>query len=283
MDTDVDEIIEANDLHDRMTWKSAPWFAWDLETTGPDPRTDRPLQYGYASQADRDAPIITGEVWINPERKTTDDFLQLTPEELEGIRIAPTFKEHAPYIASTFLREKVLMGWNCGNRFDPAGRGFDCPMFAMECQRVGRVVPTARVIDGMAIACQVVTPRPEKWTLAALAKHFDISFPSQAHRAGADAFVTLSIMQRMVKDLPDDLDKVHELVDRWVGLSWWLRETPRGLEVNCGKHQGMLLKDLALQPDRYGKRGGYLRWALGLGDLPEAVRGSFEKALEDAR
>lgn len=276
---DIEAYFEAQHLEQRMTWKQAPWFAWDLETTGADARKDRPLQYGYARQEERGGPIVTGEVWINPERKPSDDFLKLTPEELEAIRIAPTFREHAPYITSTFRRETVLMGWNCGNRFDPNGRGFDCPMFAAECKRVGWHLPTARVIDGMAVACQLVSPRPEAWKLPDMAKRFGIAFPSQAHRAGADSFVTLSIMERMAEHLPDDLSEVHELVDRWVGLSWWLRETANGLEVNCGKHKGMLLEDVARMPDRNGQPGGYLRWALSLDDLSEAVRAEFKRAL----
>lgn len=87
---DIEAALEARHFEQRMTWKQAPWFAWDLETTGHDPTKDRPLQYGYARQEKRGGSIVTGEVWINPERKPTDDFLKLTPEELDGIRIAPT-------------------------------------------------------------------------------------------------------------------------------------------------------------------------------------------------
>lgn len=281
IDTATESAFEAQHLDASMTWKTASWFAWDLETTGRDVRKDRPVQFGWASQEERGGPIKTGEVWINPRIPIDSaEFLQLMPEELEAIRIAPDFAEHAPYFLSTFRRESVLMGWNCGNRFDPNGTGYDCPMFATECKRVGAYLPTARVIDGMAVAAQTVSPRPEKWTLEAMAKQYGIEFPSQAHRAGADSFVTLSLMERIVGNLPDDLSAVHEVMDRWVSLSWWLRETLDGLEINCGQHRGSLLMDVARMPDRYGRRGGYLRWAMSLPDLPEAVRVEFRNATE---
>lgn len=280
-DDELNMHAESRHLDSRMTWKDATWMAWDLETTGKDPRVDRPIQYGCAIQHERGGKIECQEAWIQPNTRIgTADFLKLTPEDLEAIRVAPDFSEHHPYIIGAFEHHPVLIGWNCGNKFDVNGRGFDAPMFAGECVRTGNRVPKGRVIDAMMIACQVITNRPKSWQLPDVAEHFGISFPSQAHRAGADSFVALSIMERLAPMLPDDLHALHGLVDNWMDYSWWLRETEHGIELNCGKNRGMLLEDVAKQPDNYGRRGGYLRWALGLPDLPDFVRTEFRNALK---
>lgn len=286
MDTeaDLDMHFESRDPDRRMTWKTAPWLAFDFEATGTDPRKSRPIQFGYAIQQERDGPIETGEAWINPRAPIgSAGFLELTPDELTAISIAPDFAEHAPYLVDTIHRYPVVMGWNCGNRFDADGPGYDCPMFAAECARVHLRAPHVRVLDAMMIACQTVTPRPASWQLPDIAKHFGITFPSQAHRAGADSFVALSALEKMAASLPDDIEELHRLLYGWMALSWWLRDTPRGLELNCGKHRGMALEEVAPLRDRRGRPGGYLRWALGLSDLPPAIRDAFKEALRSPK
>ena len=280
-DDEIDALLESRVLETRMTWKEAPWLAFDFEATGTDPRKDRPIQFGWARQERRGGPIETGECWINPQMEIASaGFLKLSPDELEAIRIAPTFGEHVPYWMHLMQSDAVLMGWNCGNRFKSDGPGYDCPMFAAECARVGWYDLRRPVIDCMTVACQTATPRPAKWQLGAIAEHFGITFPAQAHRAGADSFVTLSAMERMATALPDDLHEVHALVDRWIGLSWWLREMGDRYELNCGKYLGMNLEEVAALLDRRGQPAGYLRWALELPDLPEATGALFRSALK---
>lgn len=250
-------------------------IAFDFEATGTDPRSDRVWQFGIAT---RESSHVA---WVNPQRdySLVRDKLRISADECRLIDSAP------PWADSNEVREFIalledadlVVGWNCGPSIDPNGPGYDGPLLASECLRAGWPVPTRPLVDVMMLACQLLDPRPKSWKQPVVAAHLGITFDGHAHRADADSQVTLRIFDKLLPLLPADAADIYDLCRQACDPSWWLRRTQGGYEINCGKYRGAPLREVVSHDP------GYIRWVLGLDDIPSPVRGILKEAVSDCK
>lgn len=87
-----------------------PLVCFDLEATGPDPAQDRIVQIGFF-KVYLDGMRQEECYLVNPGRPIPPRATEIHKITDEGVKKAPTFKEHAPYLFQA-LQGCDLVGFN---------------------------------------------------------------------------------------------------------------------------------------------------------------------------
>lgn len=235
-----------------------PLAVIDLESTGPDPATDRIIEVAVLTvRPDGTEAGFTSRV--NPLRPIPAEATAVHGLGDADVREAPTFAALAPTLVDR-LAGCDLAGFGL--------TGFDLPLLVAECGRAGVPFPLAgrAVLDAL-----TVYRRYESRTLsAAVAFYLGRTHPD-AHTATADARAAADVLDAQVGRyaLPSTPAALHgHLVE--VDVAGKFRLASHGTVVFAfGKHAGRPLADVArTHPD-------YLTWMLTrpfLADVHELVR-----------
>lgn len=254
-----------------------PLIVFDLETTGLDLVKDRIIQISYI-KVYPDGREERKNLFVNPEKPIPAEVAKLTGIGDEQVKDAPTFKELAPQLNSTF-QGCDFAGYNSNH--------FDVPLLAEEFLRAGIDFDFSkcRLIDAQAIFHKM-----ERRNLAAAYKFYcgrKMEEDFEAHRADQDTEATYRVLMGELdkydpakavepdRALPNDMNvlaefsKVNDFVD-FAGRIVWKEIVdkngkpvldadgkPQRQEVfNFGKYKGWAVADV-LHHDP-----GYYSWML---------------------
>jgi len=183
-----------------------PLVVIDLETTGLEPQKDAILEIG-AVRYDPAREPVTFQQLINPGRLVPPVITQLTGITNEDIRTAPTLQAILPGFIE-FVGDDPVVGQNV--RFD------------LEFLQDHNALIRNKIIDTRELGA-VLLPRANRYSLGALAEHFEIEMPEEhrAHRALDDARMTLAVFLRLYQAgqaLP--MEMLDEITQLCRGLDW---------------------------------------------------------------
>lgn len=258
---------------------------FDTETTGLETETDRVVQFGHVSSRG-DKVLLVEDVLVNPGQPIPEQASAVHKIHDSDVASAASFAVIGFEIAQILLAKRevggapLLCGYNA--------IAYDVPLLNAEFRRHGN----AAVIDATMVLDPLVWLRFYKrmWrsrTLIAASAQFGVAFEC-AHRASADAEATSAVMHRMIElgIIPDDVDEAlakqaeivailkqqSDLYGRFLYVGEDESELESGdvLRLAFGKHTGVAVR---------AAERGYLRWMLGLEDLPPRVRSEIDAAL----
>ena len=234
-------------------------MVFDLETTGPNFRSDRIIEIAGVKVR----PGGDREVWVR--RVNPGVPIPAASTAIHGIRDAdvaamPRFKEVAPELAR-FLEGCDLAGYNI--------TGFDLPVLRLEFLRAGLTfeISGRRLVDAQRIFFS-----REPRHLSAAARFYCQTDHEGAHGALADAEMTLRVLAGQFEkypDLPRTVDELHELfcsgLDRDIDPEGRFRLVNGEPTVNFGRNRGRTLREMSrVEP-------GFFRWILK-GDFSAPVK-----------
>lgn len=169
--------------------KNKTFIVFDLETTGLN---------STPSSGNMDAIIEIGaykivdgiicesfSTFINPQRKLSDEIINLTGITEDMVKDAPTYEEVMPDFFK-FCQGNILVGHNAAN--------FDFKFVDYYCSRLGYMLDR-KVIDTIPLAQELLFL--SNYKLNTIADHFKITF--NHHRAIDDAYVTAKIFLELIK------------------------------------------------------------------------------------
>ena len=236
-----------------------PVVVFDLETTGPNSRSDRIIEIAGVKVH----PGGNRETWVR--RVDPGVPIPAASTAIHGIGNAdvaglPRFSDVAREFAG-FLEGCDLAGYNI--------TGFDLPVLRLEFLRAGVPFELSgrRLLDAQRI---FFTREPRH--LSAAARFYCQSDHEGAHGALADAEMTLRVLAGQFEkypDLPRSVEDLHELfcagLDRDIDPEGRFRLVNGEPTVNFGKNRGRTLKDMSREEP------GFLRWILK-GDFSAPVK-----------
>lgn len=226
-----------------MIKSEKPLVIFDLEATGLKISEAQIIAIGALKIDPESFKVIDNlELFINPECELSEDIIALTGITNEKVANAPTFSQVAIKIQE-FMLGCDLSGYNLTR--------FDLPLLAEEFARIDMewVFPerTTKIIDTQVIY-HVYHPR----TLSAALKQYCNKTHDNAHDAMGDAVATCEILAAQLKahkDLPKDIDGLHEFSMRGKGMADWSRmlyyDDRAQLRYNFGKYKDELVEDHA--------------------------------------
>lgn len=158
-------------------------IAIDLETTGLDVAVDRIWEIAIVNQ---DGPLLS--TFVNPGRPIpplVQEKCHLTAEDLQQIEMADPFERIAERVLA-LVHDQVVVGHNEWE--------FDLPLLAQEMDRCGKILDIQRVtvLDTKGLFAKL-----EPRTLVQAARYFCGEDHTAAHRAEADATMTLKVLAGM--------------------------------------------------------------------------------------
>lgn len=196
--------------------------AFDIESTGPDPKSDRIVTANvtYADVVDGELKIGSQVNWLlDPGIEISEGASAIhgvTTEKAraEGGDYAQGLRDIISTINASTMEGDVLVAYNAA---------FDLTMLHHEAKRVfpseQLVIPYRRVLDPFVIDKSFDKYRKGKRTLTATAAHYGISLEN-AHTADADAEAALKLAWVLLKDprlanrFPDGVMKPQEVAYR---------------------------------------------------------------------
>ncbi|MDC1105941.1 3'-5' exonuclease [Prolixibacteraceae bacterium] len=238
----------------------------DLETTGIDIVNDRIIEFAFL-KIHVDGREEELEMRINPEKKISNEAIQVHHITNEDVAECPTFKEKAKDIAR-FIEGCDLAGFN-SNRFD-------IPLLSEEFLRAGVDIDLRK---RKFVDVQTIFHKMEKRTLAAAYKMYCNESLENAHAAMADTRATYEVLKaqldryentevedngKTVVPVKNDIKALSEFscYDRNVDFAGRIIYNKDDVPVfNFGKNKGRPVTEvLEEQPGYYG-------WMIG-GDFP---------------
>jgi len=243
---------------------------FDLETTGLRVGTDRIVELAII-RLSPNGDVLERVRRFNPEMPIPPESTRIHGIRDEDVAEEPSFPQLAKGLAQ-ILEPCDLAGFNI--------RRFDLPMLLAEFSRAGISfdMSTRKVVD-----VQVIFHREEPRDLSAAVRFYLGRELEDAHSALADIRATAAVLGAQLsryRHLPRVLDGLHAYCDEVRPLEseldrWFIAgQVGPSTRFRRGKHQGMLLADVAREfPD-------YLQWMLRLDDLHESVRSLIGQALE---
>lgn len=242
-----------------------PLICLDLETTGPNPETDRIVEIGLV-RLNPDGTRASARLRIHPGRPIPPEATAVHGITDADVAECRSFAESALWLTEA-LRGCDLAGFNL--------RRFDLPVLRREFALAGVPWPCegARVVDAFCIFRD-----REPRTLVAAVKFYCGREHTGAHSALSDAEATLDVLLGQLArypDLPRDLDALDTASGgrqpEWATECGRLRRNAAGeLVIHFGRHTGSRLMDMD---------GGFLNWVLDR-DFPADVKALFEAELE---
>jgi DNA polymerase III subunit epsilon len=232
---------------------------FDLETTGPNSRSDRIIEIAGVKVS----PGGSREVWVR--RVNPGIPIPAASSAIHGIRDAdvaamPRFREIAPELAR-FLEGCDLAGYNI--------TGFDLPVLRLEFLRAG---VTFEINGRRLLDAQRIFFNREPRHLSAAARFYCQTDHEGAHGALADAEMTLRVLAGQFEkypDLPKTVEELHEQfcagLDRDMDPEGRFRMVNGEPTVNFGRNRGRTLKEMSRAEP------GFFRWILK-GDFSAPVK-----------
>lgn len=245
-----------------------PLVFFDLETTGPNPASDRIVQFAALKRLP-DGTTKQWETLVKPPIPIPPEATEVHGISDETVASAPTFFQLARGIQRA-LDGCDLAGYNA--------RRFDVPCLRAEFERVKLPwsLDGVRVIDPLRIFTSM-----EPRDLAAAANFFLGCDHVGAHNAMADVQVTAAVFDAQLEkyQLPGDIGALAEFcAGDAVDLEGKLKWRGDAIAIGFGAQKGKTLKWLA-ENDQ-----GFLQWMLREDFAPEvkrhieaALQGSFER------
>ena len=238
---------------------SRPIVVFDLETTGPNSRTDRIVEVAGV----KIYPDGRRETWVRrlnpgvPIPPASTAIHGIGDADVAGL---PRFAEVAQEVAR-FFEGCDLAGFNI--------TGFDLTVLRLEFLRAGVAFELSgrRLLDA-----QRIFFGREPRHLSAAARFYCHAEHEGAHGALADAEMTLRVLVGQFEkygDLPRSVDELHALycagLDQDMDPEGRFRVVNGEPTVNFGKNRGRTLKEMSrLEP-------GFLRWVIN-GDFSAPVK-----------
>ncbi len=169
------------------------FVAFDTETTGVNPGTDRIVEIGAVKY--RDGEIVGEKSWlINPGREIPWWAKRVHGISTEMVRDAPLFHEVFAEFES-FVQGSVLVAHNAP---------FDIAFIGRELLRAGMEPPPHLVIDSLALF-RTWFPELQSHALSLVAEHTQVT-GGTFHRALADSMFVARIFNRHARTLPPGAD-----------------------------------------------------------------------------
>lgn len=189
-------------------------IAFDFETTGLMPESDRVLEIGALKLDDNGQVVDSYSTLVNPRRpvaKGAADVNQINPEDL---KTAPTMREVLPQLLA-------FLGDAGENHLLAHNAPFDAAFLAWECQRCQIVPPEFRIYDTLTLSRERL--RLRNYRLGTVAETIGIAVGT-AHRATDDARTAAAIWHKLVtgKNLsPAELERVQIPFERQTAPDWF--------------------------------------------------------------
>jgi DNA polymerase-3 subunit epsilon len=225
--------------------------AFDLESTGVDPATDRIVEVAVLTLS----PVGPASLFhsrVNPGRPIPAAATAVHRIADADVAGAPRFREIAAELARR-LDGCDLAGFGIG--------GFDLPLLAAEFARSGVPFHMAgrAVLDALA-----VFRRWEPRSLSAAVAFYLGREHAGAHSATQDVGAAVEVLDEQVRryGLPVTPDSLHAAIVE-VDVAGKFRRADGGPAFAFGKYAGRLLGDVAASDP------GYLKWILGRAFLPD--------------
>ncbi len=185
--------IEQTDMFTAVTvpqcLRGNTFVVFDLETTG---LNSTPVNGNMDAIIEIGAyKIVDGVIkesfstFINPQRKLSEEIVNLTGITDEMVKDAPTYEEVMPDFFK-FCQGNILVGHNVAN--------FDFKFVDYYCGRLGYMLDR-KIMDTIPLAQELLFL--SNYKLNTIADHFKISF--NHHRAIDDAYVTAKIFLELIK------------------------------------------------------------------------------------
>lgn len=177
--------------HDPRPLRGAPVAVIDFETTGPDPRTCRPVQVAVATcRLGDEEPTVALSLLIHPGEPIPAEASAVHGIHDADVADAPTWPEALPAVLDA-IGGHVLAAFNLPFDWQVLSRGI------IEAGLDPALVPFG-ALDPLVWAKVVMRYQKGK-KLVDVAGRYDV--PIQAHDAAGDALATALIMPRLLHDL----------------------------------------------------------------------------------
>ena len=201
------------------TWADEPMIAFDTETTGVVPETDRIVSAAAVALHGTTAPGIS-EWLINPGvpiPKVASEVHGFTTEKVEADGASPV-----PSIAA--IVETLMAAIKTGTPVLAFNAAYDLSLLHWDCRRHNIPTITDRctddgldlfVIDPMVIDRACDRYRKGKRTLSVVAEHYGIELPEElAHTAAGDCMATARVAWKISRMYPTvGTMSLHDLMD----------------------------------------------------------------------
>ncbi len=175
-------------MNNKAFTMECPIVAFDLETTGLDPKVDDIIQLGYISQrSDGGTPVEVNRL-MKPSVEIPPFITELTGISNDMVQGAKPFKYYAKQLAEAFQQAKTIITYN-GNKFDIMFLDCKFRMLGIKSPFTGDQM----YIDGLLIA-RHYTPM----TLGAVCKRLGIEL-GQAHDALSDIRATIDVILKFAE------------------------------------------------------------------------------------
>lgn len=233
-----------------------PIIFFDLETTGVDFQHDRIVEISYIKlNPNRSREERT--ILVNPERPIPAEATAIHHITDADVADKPTFKMIARELARTFTGCDIA-GYNHVK--------FDLPLLMEEFLRAG--VTDFDPMRGRLIDVQTIYHKLEQRTLSAAYRFYCGKDLEGAHRADADTFATLEVLEAQLDRYPDklrnDMDFLADFssYNKNADMSGRIIFNDKGEELfNFGKYKGRLVAEV------FSKEPSYYDWMMK-GDFP---------------
>ena len=190
---DVDDRIVVHGTRD-MNF-SAPYVAFDLETTGLSSRTDKIIEIG-AVLMQNGQEIDRFQTFVDPEMKLQKETVELTGITDEMLRGAPKLKDIFPKFLE-FVGDRVLVAHNAD---------FDTAFIRGACEKLG--YPYSFTSADTLVLSQNMLPHLNRFKLDVVANA--LSLPEFNHHRAADDAVTCGLIMARLMDKLEEMD-IHTL------------------------------------------------------------------------
>ncbi|GAA0614423.1 3'-5' exonuclease [Kutzneria viridogrisea] len=198
------------------SWADGPLLAFDLETTGTDPATDRVVTATVISIEPGRQPRVLS--WL------ASPGVPIPPEATEVHRITDEYAREHGRDAATVISEvaaALAAKWSADTPLCAFNASFDLSMLHAELRRHHQrdLVLAGPVVDPHCIDRQLDRYRKGKRTLAALCEHHRVRL-DDAHSSAGDALATARLAWRLARTYPDQvggmaLAELHALQVGW--------------------------------------------------------------------
>ena len=165
----------------------ASFIAFDTETTGLKPDTDRIIEIG-AVKIDKNGIIDKFETLVNPQKSMPAECTAINHITNEMIKDAPLSKDALKDFVE-FIKDGILIAHNAG---------FDLGFLNEECERAKLSETKNKALDTLTLV-RWAYPLLGKYNLQLMARLMNIEV-NDAHRAYDDARVCMEVFLKTVED-----------------------------------------------------------------------------------
>lgn len=180
------------------SWHELPHAAFDLETTGRDPRTAR-IVTASIILVNGQGEVLQHHEWL----AAVEEEIPAEAAAIHGVSTERARAEGRPAPDVTAEIAGVLGGmFSAGIPVLAFNASYDFTVLNRECERFGLTAPVpAPVIDPYVLDKQMDRYRRGKRTLTAMTEHYGVGFEN-AHTSAADVMATLGVARALAGQYP---------------------------------------------------------------------------------